>query len=485
MKLINKKSIYLLSLFVICLLTVVIVPTYAKFISGYVTDDAIVQFSLDFNVEITDIEEYEKFIVPAGATYDFNIKLTNASSSDVVYYGIWYRMVDPSEKTNDILIGKVNGTDVSTTGSIDALGDTTVTIAIMNNTLDDITVDIGVGSSNAANSIEYLDGKHLVNDEIVVPKDISISSIKINNVTSDSLPTSGLYDMTYTCTKGSQLEWDTYSKSITYKSGSYIKDNCSLNFTTSTTKKYLNEMPVGSYVAYTGDSNNGCDNTTTVNGLTACSGKNANATTTDMGYCESSSYKFYVQGWRIAYIDKTTNKVAIISAGSPECNSRTESTANETYIQTANALALKYCNSDYVDGDCTCTGGNGLCTIPSSDAWAINDDTFNKITEQATGVTGGGYLFNNIEGATKCGGVSSMKVCGYNNDLIDNGGYYCFASQYSSSDPYGVIWNPYYRSVIYSTTPSAYGLRPVISLSSSVFVTGGKGTSDDPYTIGK
>ena len=42
------------------------------------------------------------------------------------------------------------------------------------------------------------------------------------------------------------------------------------------------------------------------------------------------------------------------------------------------------------------------------------------MTEQATGVTGGGYLYNTIDGATKCGGgVYSTKVCGYNNDLID------------------------------------------------------------------
>ena len=282
--------------------------------------------------------------------------------------------------------------------------------------------------------------------------------------------------MTYTCSKGSQLEWDTYSKSITYKSGSYFKDSCSLNFTTSTNYKYLNEMPVGSYVAYTGD--NGCNDTTVVNGWTSCSGMNANyANDTSgytYGYCYSSSERYYVQGWRIAYIDETTNKVAIISAGSPECNSRTSSNNNETYINTANIQALKYCNSDFVDGGCT-----------STDAWAINDDTFNKMTEQATGVTGGGYLYNTIDGATKCGWLPSRKVCGYNNDLIDNGGYYWFASYSPSNSTYGIYWDTSYRFVNYGADTNAYGLRPVISLSSSVFVTGGKGTIDDPYTIEK
>ena len=159
-----------------------------------------------------------------------------------------------------------------------------------------------------------------------------------------------------------------------------------------------------------------------------------------------------------------------------------------------NALALKYCNPEFVEGDangnkCTCTGmdsdDDGVydqCYSVSTDAWAINDDTFNKMAEQATGVTGGGYLYTSIDGATKCGGVYSTEVCGYNNDLIDNGGYYWFAAAYGS-DARGVYWSPNSRRVSYSTGTNAFGLRPVISLSSSVLVTGGSGTIDDPYVI--
>ena len=504
MKLINKKNIYLLSLIVICLLMVVIVPTYAKFASTYETTDDIVGIGLDFNVDIINVEEYEQFVVAAGSTYEFNIKLTNASSSEI-YYGIWYRMVNPTEKNNDILIGKVTGSEVATSGSIGVSSDIIVSVAIMNNTINDVTVDIGVGSSTTSiSNIEYLDGRYLVNDDIVVPKDINISSIKINNVTSNSLPTSGLYDMTYTCSKGSQLEWDAYSKSIIYKSGSYIKDSCSLNFTTSTTKKYLNEMPVGSYVAYEGKGGkvgstsvsckkNGAASSSTPTAATeapnSCLGQNAREDLDNSGYtygyCNNADYKYYTTGWRIAYIDDTTSKVAIISAGSPECYDRAGSSDyNATNIQAVNALALKYCNSDFVDGNCTCTGSSNKCTSPSTDAWAINDDTFNKMTEQATGVIGGGYLYVNIDGAINCGEIYSTKVCGYNNDLIDNGGYYWFASYSPSSNTSGVLWSPSSR-IIMSYTGGAYGIRPVISLSSSVFVTGGNGTIVDPYTISK
>ena len=515
MRLINKKNIYILSLFVICLLISIIIPTYAKFASTYTTTSDVAGLGLQFNVDITNVEEYEKFTIPAGTTYKFNIKLNNASATDIIYYGIWYRMIEPSKKTSDILIGKIKGTEVATSGSIEALSDITVSIVIINNSINDITIDIGVGSSiTATTDIEYLDGRYLIKGEVEAPRDFMIKSIKIDNVTSTSLPTSGLYDMTYTCSKGSQLEWDTYSKSITYKSGSYIKDSCNLEFTTSTDYKYLNEMPVGSYVAYEGVG--GTVGTTSVNckkngtassstdeteAPNSCLGQNAredlDTSGYTYGYCGSANYKYYTTGWRIAYIDTNTNKVAIISAGSPECVGRTSSTDNQGYIYTANALALKYCNPNFVDGDsngnkCTCTGidsdGDGVydqCSSISADAWALNDDTFNKMTEQATGVTGGGYLYNSISGATQCIGLHATKVCGYNNDLIDNGGFYWFAVYRTNSNSDVVRWYPNERFVYYSDDTNAYGLRSVISLSSSVYVTGGKGTIDDPYTIKK
>ena len=106
------------------------------------------------------------------------------------------------------------------------------------------------------------------------------------------------------------------------------------------------------------------------------------------------------------------------------------------------------------------------------------------MTAEATSTTGG-YLYTSISGATKCGGVYSKEVCGYNNDLIDNGGYYWFASAYSASTASGVSWAPYNRDVFNGSNTNAYGLRPVIRLSSSVYITGGSGTMDDPYTIAK
>ena len=80
-----------------------------------------------------------------------------------------------------------------------------------------------------------------------------------------------------------------------------------------------------------------------------------------------------------------------------------------------------------------------------------------------------------------CSGTS-VADCGLGNTLIDNGGYYWFSARYSSSIAYGVFWYPHARRVG-NDSAYTYGLRPVISLKSSVIVTGGTGTIEDPYTI--
>jgi len=189
------------------------------------------------------------------------------------------------------------------------------------------------------------------------------------------------------------------------------------------------------------------------------------------GYCYSSNYRYYVSGWRIAYTKD--NRAYIISAGSPECTTRRNSVnGNTDYITDSYLDAKKYCNSKFVD-DCT----------SDTDVHAINDTDYKLMTAEATNTTGG-YFYISISGGIKCGSVYSKERCGYNNDLIDNGGYYWFAAAYSASSANGVYWAPTYRYVRGNLNDtSAYGLRPVIRLSSSVYVTGGNGTMDDPYTI--
>ena len=374
--------------------------------------------------------------------------------------------------------------------------------------------------------------------------DIRISSITIDGASSDSLPVDGYYTMSSTCSKGSTLSWNKYSKTITYSKGSKVGDSCSLVFTKDTSTKLLNTVSVGSYVKYMG--NNGCDGN-------HCAGDNANyVSDDDMGYCSDTSYGFIVNGWRVAYIKD--NSAYLVSAGAPECvatyvenisastsdqslssnyyygsgyvfdevkgkyrltgvtsttlawssnyNSIIENTpytckspssadpctmmykviaySSSTqgkvitynnydgagvvnHIAHLNKAALKYCNTNYAY--------NGVCDVTSS--WSINDSDYQIITTN----------IGTKKTLSDCNSTYGSRACGFNNDLIDNGGYYWFATPDSASSANTFNWIPINRYVHRDTSNRMYGVRPVLRLRSSVSVMSGSGTYKDPYVI--
>ena len=297
--------------------------------------------------------------------------------------------------------------------------------------------------------------------------------ISIDGATANALPTSGVYYLVdYDCGDiNTQVSWNNSNYTLNISNG--INNGnvaCYLKFKSS---PFLSEMSVGSYVSYYGDSENGCDNRTEVNGYTACSGKNANyESDTDMGYCHSASYKFHVNGWKIAYIED--GSAHLVSAGAPECmcsgsagivssssciGNLSSSNTSKHYTNMDN-IALKYCNSLY--------SKEGICDGTTS--WAMNATDFQKITGSTLS-------------SRSCYVEYSNMACGYTNDLIDNGGYYWFATPYKSSSNYSFYWNPSGRIVNINNSNRVSGVRPVIKLDSSIIVTGGDGTYENPYII--
>ena len=292
--------------------------------------------------------------------------------------------------------------------------------------------------------------------------------ISIDGNSSDTLPTSGNYYLaSYDCkSSDTVITWnkETYTLNVS-NSNKKGGVSCYLDFQT---HPKLSDMPIGSYVDYTG--NNGCEGN-------HCKGENANYVNddTNMGYCSNSYYHFSVNGWRIGYLKD--GSAYLISAGAPECmctdSSGNPGTSCGSYEGTAgvpqhlanlNNTSLKYCNQDYAY--------NGVCDGASS--WNIKDSDFQEMTF-------------NIEKKKNLSDANSSdcyrkKSCGVSYNLIDNGGYYWFATTYSSS-MYAFNWFPLYQRVNRSYSGSAFGVRPVLRLASSVIVTGGSGTYEDPYTI--
>ena len=224
----------------------------------------------------------------------------------------------------------------------------------------------------------------------------------------------------------------------------------------------LAEKAVGSYVKYTG--NNGCSGK-------ACEGQNANyVDSSNMGYCLDDETQFDSNGWRVAYISDGT--AYLTSGGSPECMStdRNGVASNEVaphyeetegspkHLANLNAKSLTYCNSTYAYG--------GVCN--SSSAWNMNDFDFQKIT-----------------GDTLSTAANKSEEYYDNYSILNNYGFYWFAATNTSEDSLRTTfyWEPYSRSVYSDYSNGAYGVRPVLRFQSSVMVTGGSGTMDDPYVI--
>ena len=296
--------------------------------------------------------------------------------------------------------------------------------------------------------------------------------ISIDGESASTLPTNGNYYLVdYDCSNiNTKVTWNREDYSLDINNG-IKKSNvaCYLEFKSI---PLLSKMPVGSYIAYTGDSSLGCDNTKSVNGYTSCSGKNANyESDTSMGFCGSSDYKFYVNGWRIAYIENES--AHLISAGAPECictnsdgvlsssscNSSLSSEELSFQFVNMNNIALKYCNDFYIN--------DGICD--SSSVWAMNELDFKKITGS-----------RNLE---HCSYRNSNMLCGYTNLLIDNGGLYMLATRYNQSTQTFYGWEPYRRIIFLNNSYDVAGVRPVLKLDPSVIVTGGDGSYENPYTI--
>ncbi len=325
-------------------------------------------------------------------------------------------------------------------------------------------------------------------------------AIIIDGESVTSIPSTGHYDLTsYTCDSGSTITWDKINLKLKYSIMTSSNEFCVLNFTTASTF-LLNTVELGSYVLYEGSS--GC-NSTSNNQLdtvfnSQCKGMNVNyVDIDDMGYCSEISYnpyKYYTTGWRVAYfLDSDSDSILepyIVSAGSPSCVTGTSNNSTTT-ITSLNTEAIKYCNPNYAyGGGCQSTydaGGSNYNT------WALKGLDYYQITLQLLGEGRRLYSYDTVTESTTgttCVDVDGIKECGYNNDLIDNGGEYWFGSAYNSTNT--LIWSQFTRRgdtygnryVNYDNYTSTHGERSVVHLKSSIYVSGGSGTQEDPYIIG-
>ena len=482
-----KKNLSIISIIIVVVFSMMLTTSYAWYsfetasttFSGVTNnDDIIVSFQKGEYINTTNaIPIASNQVDKYSEKNQFNVKVRNNVKDNVISVSISLVDIemDSSLKNSNFRIdlyyqGKKiiekSGTSIGASTTTLKLADVVLSTDINNNfelrlyILDSGTQNSLMGKTFSAKiKVDVASRlKHTYTD--YSNSDIRITDVTIDGIESMYIPTEGFYEMSATCSKGSNLSWEPLSKTIIYNSGSYINDDCSLSFTTSSDYPLLNDMPVGSYVKYVGS--NGCAGK-------ACEGYNANyVNDNDMGYCGNTLYKFHVNGWRIAYVKNGSTH--LVSAGSTECictnalgvTSNTSCSNSlikeeiDVHLNNLNIAALKYCNVKYANG--------GMCDLNT--AWSINGDDFKYITGSVI---------------SSCGSKSSSVPCGWQNNLIDNGSYYWFAKKASSGYPNN--WSPTARYVDGSFSGHFRGLRPVLKLDPSVVVIAGNGTYKNPYII--
>lgn len=486
MRIISKKNIYLLSVFVVSLLLLVIIPTYAKFPSNYTASDNMVGLVLDFNVSITNLEEYEEIVIEPNSYEKFNVKITNNLGHDA-FYGIWYRMVEPATINSNIQVGKLYGTSVNTSGSIKSGVDTTATLIIKNNTSNQIKIDVGIATSDTSTSdIEYLNGKKLISSTVkLLLRDVEAGSYVQytgNNGCSgkacegqnanyvDSSNMGYCVTSTYVFTvNGWRVGYVSDSTAYIVSAGApecYGTPNIPAGYVENI--EYQKEYPPTLYEQNTFFKNYSFNTST---GIYTLSGDNFSVNPSNLNDFETliQHADYYTCNEGTTSSCSTMYQIAPISAtifynyytsiynegGAPSA---------ETHISNLNTEALKYCNSTYAYG--------GKCNADST--WNMRANDFERITGKP------------LSGSS-CWNVSNNITCGFGNDLIGNGSYYWYATQFDSHNV-TFFWAPDRSSVYGSPSvgkPSLnFGLRPVVRTKASVYITGGEGTMTSPYTIG-
>ena len=187
------KETYLLLIIVLGLVSLGIYTTYAMFTSSVEIGD----ISLDTTLQYTfKINSNEQFTIGSNSRIRFNAIVEN-DMSDTISYGIYYKMINPSTKEDNLIISEVTDSDtLKTSGPIESGLDKRITVplVIINNTSSEVTVEIGVrtgfyNNNNKPENIIYQTGEYLI--------DTKIATSEVSNETCEA---TGSGDCTEECT---------------------------------------------------------------------------------------------------------------------------------------------------------------------------------------------------------------------------------------------------------------------------------------------
>ena len=157
------KESYLLIIIIVGILSLCMYSSFALFSLEKTTSKDIFTMKAASDIETTlKIFEYKKITVSAGDNTSVMVNVNNDTGGSV-YYGVFYEMVSPSVKSDDITIAKIDKSTNATSGSITNGSKLPVEIIIINNSSSDITLNIGVAGSDS-NELGLTEGKTLITE---------------------------------------------------------------------------------------------------------------------------------------------------------------------------------------------------------------------------------------------------------------------------------------------------------------------------------
>ena len=142
------KKNYLLGLIVLGLISLSVYSTYAMFTSSVETND-IVSLSASTLPTNSEIVEYERLTIKSKEKKVIEYTVNN-NTDNSLYYGVWYEMVNPSSINDDIVIGKSEDTTNDTLGQLSSRSNAKVLFVIENKSSSNIVVNVGVGYSETS-----------------------------------------------------------------------------------------------------------------------------------------------------------------------------------------------------------------------------------------------------------------------------------------------------------------------------------------------
>ena len=156
------KKTYLLIISVLCLISVASLSTYAVFTAN-VNIGNIINMTASAVPTTASIQEYERITLGAGESKKIDLNITN-STSESLYYGVWYEMIKPSDINSKITIAKHTNSENPIIGQLTSNQTKTVTLYVSNEENYDIIFNIGTGYSST-NSLNLMPGRVIITQE--------------------------------------------------------------------------------------------------------------------------------------------------------------------------------------------------------------------------------------------------------------------------------------------------------------------------------